>query len=61
MPNITIGLVSGNTVEKKRELVAKITDAIVEVLKVPREIVLITITEEGKENIAKGGVLLSDK
>ncbi len=46
-------------VERKRELVAKVTDAFVE-LGVPRELVIIHITEDDPENSAVGGVLMAD-
>ena len=52
----------GRTMEQKRKLVKKVTDAIVESLAptVTREGVRIMIIEYPKTNLAIGGVLVSD-
>jgi 4-oxalocrotonate tautomerase len=61
MPRIIIQAFSGRTIEQKRELVRRITDAVVEVFEVDPEIVTIRIEEGEQENFAKGGVLAIDR
>jgi 4-oxalocrotonate tautomerase len=61
MPYVNIYLLDGRTVEQKREMADKITDVISEVGKVPKELVHILFMDLPKTNIAKGGVLQSDK
>ena len=61
MPTVDIQLVAGRSLDEKRELVKGITDAIVDALSVPKEIVKITIHEVGDDQIAKGGVLRIDR
>jgi 4-oxalocrotonate tautomerase len=61
MPYVNIYLLEGRTVEQKREMAEKITDVISEVGKVPKELVHILIMDLPKTNIAKGGILQSDK
>ena len=61
MPYVNIYLLDGRTVEQKREMADKITDVISEVGKVPKELVHILFMDLPKTNIAKGGILQSDK
>lgn len=61
MPYVNIYLLDGRTVEQKREMADKITAVISEVGKVPKELVHILFMDLPKTNIAKGGVLQSDK
>lgn len=61
MPYVNIYLLDGRTVEQKREMADKITTVISEVGKVPKELVHILFMDLPKTNIAKGGVLQSDK
>lgn len=61
MPYVNIYLLDGRTVEQKREMADKITNVISEVGKVPKELVHILFMDLPKTNIAKGGVLQSDK
>ncbi|GIH92010.1 hypothetical protein Psi01_26400 [Planobispora siamensis] len=61
MPNITVELLSGRTLDQRREFVAAVTDAAVDVLKARREAVRIVFTEIEKSDVANGGVLESDK
>jgi 4-oxalocrotonate tautomerase len=61
MPYVNIYLLDGRTVEQKREMAYKITEVISEVGKVPKELVHILFMDLPKTNIAKGGVLQSDK
>ncbi|MBB5818792.1 4-oxalocrotonate tautomerase [Streptosporangium becharense] len=61
MPNITVELLSGRTLDQRREFVAALTDAAVDILKARREAVRIVFTEIEKSDVANGGVLESDK
>lgn len=61
MPVILINALKQPDVDKKRKLIAKITDAMVEVYGVPREAVTVTIKEDEPENVGIGGVLAVDK
>jgi 4-oxalocrotonate tautomerase len=61
MPIVTIELLEGRTVEQKRELAKKITEAFQEVIKVTPETVSIIYHDMKKENYAPAGVLLIDK
>ena len=61
MPELTVNMVEGRSVEQKRELVRRITEAVVDVCKVDEGSVLITIVENRRENKAKGGVLFLDR
>lgn len=61
MPYVNIYLLEGRSVEQKREMADKITGIISEVGKIPKELVHILFMDLPKTNIAKGGVLQSDK
>ena len=61
MPRIIIQSLAGRTVEQKRELVRRLTEAVVDVYRVTPEQVTIFIEEAGPENLAKGGVLELDR
>ncbi|ABB15115.1 MULTISPECIES: 4-oxalocrotonate tautomerase [Carboxydothermus] len=61
MPIIQIELLEGRTVEQKRELVKRITEVTVDVVKCPPEAVKIIIREMKPENYGDGGVLRADK
>jgi|NGEPerStandDraft_5_1074534.scaffolds.fasta_scaffold25736_2 4-oxalocrotonate tautomerase len=61
MPYVNIYLLEGRSVEQKREMADKITGVISEVGKIPKELVHILFMDLPKTNIAKGGVLQSDK
>jgi 4-oxalocrotonate tautomerase len=61
MPYVNIYLLDGRTIEQKREMADKITNVISEVGKVSKELVHILFMDLPKTNIAKGGVLQSDK
>jgi 4-oxalocrotonate tautomerase len=61
MPIVTIDLVEGRTVEQKRALAKRITDAIVELLKTTPEQVTIIFHDGPRSNFAKAGALLSDR
>lgn len=61
MPYVNIYMFEGRTVDQKREMADKITNVISEVGKVPQESVHILFIDLPKTNIAKGGILQSDK
>jgi 4-oxalocrotonate tautomerase len=61
MPEVTIEMVEGRTVEQKRELARRMTDLMVEVLKVDASAITIVFHENRREDKAKGGVLFADR
>jgi len=61
MPNITVSVMRQSDVDKKRRLVAKLTEVIVESYGVPKEAVTVEIRENEPENVGVGGVLLADR
>lgn len=60
MPIITVQQ-SPRSVELKRELARRVTDAFVEVYQLPPEAIQIFFAETSHENWAKGGQLASDR
>lgn len=60
MPIVQIDMLDGRTVEQKREMVKKITEAIVETAQCPPESVTIIIREMLPHNLSKAGKLRSD-
>ena len=48
-------------VEKKRQLVKKLTDIASEVYALPKEAIIVLVKENSMENVGSGGVLISDK
>jgi 4-oxalocrotonate tautomerase len=60
MPEITIELNEGRSIEQKRALCKGITEVVVEVCKVPADRVVITIHESELVNKSVGGVLFAD-
>ncbi|GMA99624.1 2-hydroxymuconate tautomerase [Pelosinus sp. IPA-1] len=61
MPIVQIDMIEGRTVEQKREMAKKVTQAITETANCPADAVTIVIRDAAKSNIAKAGVLMSDK
>jgi 4-oxalocrotonate tautomerase len=61
MPIVQVELLEGRTVEQKRVLVEKVTQAIVESVGAPAENITIIIRDMPKENYAKAGKLAWDK
>ena len=61
MPFIQVTMLKGRTIEQKRKIAARITDAMVEEAKAAKEAVVITFIEIGREDYANSGVLLADK
>jgi 4-oxalocrotonate tautomerase len=60
MPIVEINLIEGRPPEKKRSLIASVTDAVVETLDVPRETVRVLIREVPPENWGVAGRPKSD-
>ena len=61
MPIIQVEMLKGRTLEQKRALVEKVTQAIVETANCPKEAVKIMIREMEYENYSQGGVLKCDE
>ncbi|GAB4115706.1 MAG: 4-oxalocrotonate tautomerase [Candidatus Caldatribacteriota bacterium] len=61
MPILQIEIIKGRTLEQKRAMVKKVTEAITETLNCPPEAVRIIIREMDKENFARAGTLVIDE
>lgn len=61
MPEVTIKLVEGRSIEQKRGLVKDITEALVKNIGTKAENVTIDIIEYSRENKAKAGKLFLDR
>ena len=61
MPLVQITMLTGRTVDHKRKLAQRITDAMVEEAGARREAVVVTFVEVERESYASGGVLMADK
>jgi 4-oxalocrotonate tautomerase len=61
MPVIQVTMLQGRTVEQKRKLAERITQAMVEEAKAVKESVVVTIVEITREDYASGGVLMADR
>lgn len=61
MPIVQIDWLEGRTLEQKKEMVKKVTEAICETGKCPPEAVTIIIRDTSFDNLAKAGKLRSDK
>ena len=61
MPNITVELFSGRTLEQKRAFVAEVTESTVRILKVKPEAVRIRLVEMEPWDLANGGELECDR
>ncbi len=60
MPILQVEILKGRTVEQKRQMVSKVTDAIAETLSCPKEAVTIIIREIEPEHLGLAGVLKAD-
>ncbi|MBP8718017.1 MAG: 4-oxalocrotonate tautomerase [Candidatus Atribacteria bacterium] len=60
MPILQIEILKGRTIEQKRKMVKKVTEAITETLNCPEEAVSIIIREMEWENYARAGILKAD-
>jgi 4-oxalocrotonate tautomerase family enzyme len=61
MPFIQVNVLKQPDIEKKKKLVAKLTDAVVEAYGVPREAVTVSLKEDEPENVGFGGILGVEK
>lgn len=61
MPHIDVKMLEGRTVEQKRQFVAAVTMAAVNILQTPAESLTVAIQEYPRENWGSAGVLYSDK
>ncbi len=61
MPLVQVTLLKGRSVEQKRKLAARMTDAMVEEAGAKREAITVTFVEVSREDYASGGILLADK
>ena len=60
MPILQIEILKGRTIEQKKEMAKRVTDAVSETLNCPKEAVSIIIREMETENFAKAGQLRID-
>lgn len=60
MPNITVELLRGRTVDQRREFAEALTADAVQILGARRQDVRIVFTEIGADEVANGGVLALD-
>lgn len=60
MPVVQVHLKEGRSLEEKRQLVRRITDALVEICGSAEERVHVIIDEVPEESWGRGGTLLSD-
>jgi 4-oxalocrotonate tautomerase len=61
MPLVTVHLLQGRTLEQKRRLAARITDAMVEEANARREMVQVRFLEVSTEDWGRGGLLGIDR
>ena len=61
MPTVHIDLLEGRSLDQKRALVKKVTEAICETAACPPEAVKIILNEMKFDNYAEAGILRSDK
>ena len=61
MPIVQIDMLEGHTVEQKRQLVGKVTEAIVSAVNCPATAVTIIIRDMPTTNLGKAGKLRADQ
>ncbi|WP_313339386.1 2-hydroxymuconate tautomerase [Sedimentibacter sp.] len=61
MPIVQVEMLKGRTLEQKRALAQKVTEAICETANCPKEAVKIIIREMDFENFSQAGVLKCDE
>ena len=61
MPLVQITMLQGRTVDQKRKIAQRVTDAMVEEAGARREAIVVTFLEVSKESYASGGELMADK
>ena len=60
MPIVVVNIKEGRTLEQKRDMVAKVTEALCETMEVPKTSVRIIINEMANDNFAIAGTLICD-
>jgi 4-oxalocrotonate tautomerase len=60
MPIVRIDLIAGRPPEKHRDLIARVTDAVVDTLDVPADSVRVVLSEVPAELWGKGGVSMAE-
>lgn len=60
MPIVHVYMLEGRDEEKKRKMMARVTDAVAESLEAPRESIRVLIVEMPKEHFGIGGVSVKD-
>jgi 4-oxalocrotonate tautomerase len=61
MPRLIVQMIEGRTLEQKRELARRLSDTVIDLLKVDPETVTVFIEEVPPENFARAGVLALDR
>lgn len=61
MPIIHVDMIEGRTLEQKRALVEKVTQAVSETVNCPKEAIKIIISDMSRDNYGEGGILNCDK
>jgi len=61
MPIIQVEMLKGRTVEQKRSMIEKVTQAVSETVNCPKEAIKIIIREMDYDNFAEGGILRCDR
>ena len=61
MPLVQITMLNGRSVDQKRKIAQRITDAMVEEAGARKEAIVVTFFEVSRESYASGGVLMVDK
>jgi 4-oxalocrotonate tautomerase len=61
MPVINVNMLTGRTKEQKQQIVAGITDVMVNVAGAKKEGIVVVINETSPENYGLGGELMVDK
>ena len=60
MPIVVVNIKEGRTLEQKRNMVTKVTEALCETMEVPKTSVSIIINEMANDNFAVAGTLVCD-
>lgn len=60
MPIVVVNIKEGRTLDQKRNMVTKVTEALCETMEVPKTSVRIIINEMANDNFAVAGTLVCD-
>lgn len=61
MPTVIVKMFEGRSLDQKRALVKKVTQAVSETINAKEESIVVMIEELKKEDYASGGILAADK